>query len=204
VPLAHDTNVPIAEQSLHPQFRSACCLHNTGFKVNCPVAKRCTVFVRLLHEAKTHAGCFVSDSRNEVRSEVLHKAFAGSQREDAGKLFEIEFLCRTQDRFSILHDLTDALAKFERAGRGHELASRPDQEWIAGRFPQSCQRPAHRRGAEAQSLGRAGYVSFREQHIEGDQQIEVGARHEPKGSRYGVKRNDTLQSVRLPPCHAFA
>jgi hypothetical protein len=59
-----------------------------------PSRKWRAVFVWLLHEAQPHAGSFLADASNEVRSEVLHKAFAGPQREHSDELFEVELLSR--------------------------------------------------------------------------------------------------------------
>ena len=72
---------------------------DAGFQIDGPVAKRRAVLVRLLHEAQPHAGRFLADARNEVRSEVLHKAFAGPQRERSDELFEVELLGGAQNRF---------------------------------------------------------------------------------------------------------
>ena len=78
---------------------------------------------------------------------------------------------------AVLHELTDPLAEFERSGCGNETASGPDQQRIARRLTQSRQRPAHRRRAEPQPSGCARNAAFREQHIEGDKQVEIGCRH---------------------------
>jgi hypothetical protein len=112
------------------------------------------------------------------------KPSLGAQREGADELFEVERLGRAQDRFAVLHELTDPLAERERTGRGNETASGPDQQRIARRRPQSRQRPAHRRRAEPQPLGRARHAAFREQHVEGDEQVEIGCRHASTLARF--------------------
>ena len=132
MPGANDTDETIAEQSLGPHLRTRRLAHHAGFEIDGPVAKRRTVFVELLHEAQAHAGSFPGEASNEVRSEVLHKAFAGAQRERADQVFEIELLRRAQHRFCVLHQLTDPSAEFERSRGGDQAASAPDQQRVAG------------------------------------------------------------------------
>ena len=94
--------------------------------------ERCAFFVWFLHEAEPHARRLRADARNEIRPEVLNKAVAGPNRERPDQLFEVELLSRTEHRCCILNELTDLLAKFERARCG----TRPrgsDQQGIAGR-----------------------------------------------------------------------
>jgi hypothetical protein len=122
-------------------------------------------------------GALGADACDEVRSEALDEAFAGAQREGSHQPLEVERLGRAQHRCSVLHELTDPPAQRERPGRRDETASGPDQQRIARRRTQSRQRPAHRRRAEPQPLRRARHAAFRKQHIEGDQQIEIGCRH---------------------------
>ena len=126
--------------------------------------------------SRTLAGSFF-DAHNEIRSEVLDKTIAGPQREGSHQPFEVERLGRAQHRLGVLHELTDPPAQFERARCRNETASGPDQQRIAGRRTQSRQRPAHRRRTEPQPLGCARDAAFREQHIKGDQQVEIGLRH---------------------------
>ena len=135
------------------------------------------VLVRLLHEAQPHAGRLPADAGDQVRAEILDEAFAGPQREGADELFEIELLDRAQHRLRVLHELADPLAELERAGRGNQAAPGPDQQRIARRLAQPRQGPAHRRRAEPQPPGRARDAAFGEQHVEGDQQVEIGSRH---------------------------
>jgi hypothetical protein len=102
-----------------------------------------------------------------------------------------------------LHDLADAFTQFQRPRRGDEAASCPHQQRIAGRLAQSRQRAAHRRLTEPQAPGRARNAAFREQHVEGDQQVEIGSRHPSTlahRSGHGVKRMNKVQMVRLSPC----
>jgi len=68
----------ISEECLHPQFGSGRFLDNASFQIHGPFAKRRATFVRFLHEAQPHAGSLLADASDEVRSEVLHKAFASS------------------------------------------------------------------------------------------------------------------------------
>src|SRR5258707_7200940 len=55
------------------------------------------------HETQPHAGSFRTDASDEIRSEILHKAFVGPQRERSDHLFEVELLGRAQHRLSVLH-----------------------------------------------------------------------------------------------------
>ena len=143
------------------------------------VAQRRAVLVGLLHEAQPHAGRFRADARDEIRPEILDEAFAGPQRERPDELPEVELLGGAQHRLAVLHELADPLAQLERPRRGNETAPGPDQQRIARRLAQPRQRPAHRRRAEPQPLGGARDAAFREQHIERDEQVEIGCRHAP-------------------------
>src|SRR5207249_3233972 len=58
-------------------------------------------------------------------------------------------------------------------------ASGANEERIARRLPHAREGAAHRRGAEAQPTGRARHAPFREERVEDDEQIEIGARHAP-------------------------
>ena len=91
---AHHANETVAEQCLRTHLRTRCLPHNAGFEIDGAVAKWRAVLIRLRHETQPHAGSFLADARNEVRSEVLHKAFAGPQREGSDELFEAELLSR--------------------------------------------------------------------------------------------------------------
>ena len=68
-------------------------------------------------------------------------------------------------------------AELERPGVG----TRPRPALTSNGSPVVCrnrrQRPAHRRRAEAAAFGRARDAAFREQHIQGDEQVEIGPRH---------------------------
>ena len=44
---------------------------------------RRTLFIWFLHEAEPYAGSLLIDASNEIRPEILHKAFAGTQRESS-------------------------------------------------------------------------------------------------------------------------
>src|SRR5581483_10290610 len=125
VPLSHDADETVLEQRLRTDLRTGRLPDNAGFQIDGPVAKRRALFVRLLHEAEPHAGGFLADACDEARSEVFHKALAGPQGERSDELFDVELLGRAEDRFRILHELTDPLAKFERPRCGDETASRP-------------------------------------------------------------------------------
>src|SRR5213080_3301021 len=94
MPLSRDTNEAVSEQCLRTDLWTHHRSHNAGFQIDGPVAKRHAVFVGLLHEAQPHAGSFLADASNEVRSEILHKAFAGPQRERSYQLFEVDLLSR--------------------------------------------------------------------------------------------------------------
>src|SRR3954454_5504238 len=94
VPHSHDAKKTIPEQGLRAHLRARRLLHDASFQIDGPLSKWRAVFVRLLHEAQPHAGSFLADASDEVRSEVLHKAFAGPQRERSDQLFEVELLGR--------------------------------------------------------------------------------------------------------------
>ena len=177
MPPAHDANEAVPEQRLRTDLRSGRLSHYAGFQIDGPLAKRRVVLVRLLYEVQPHTGCFPAKACNEGRPEVLRKAVAGPQRERSNQFFEIERLPGAQNRSCVLDEQADPLAKFDCPGCGNEAAPGPDQQRIAGRRAQSRQRPAHRRRAEAQPLGSARHAAFREQDIEGDEQIEIGGRH---------------------------
>src|SRR5712675_2106393 len=177
VPPSHDADETVEEQALRTHLRAGRLSHDAGFEIDGRVAQRRAVLVRLLHEAQPHAGSLPADAGDQAAAEALHKAFAGPQGERPDQPTEVELFGRAQDRVSVLHEPTDSLAQRERAGCGDEAASGPDQERIARGLAQSRQRPAHRRRAEPQPLGCARHAAFREQHIEGDQQVEIGGRH---------------------------
>src|SRR4051794_27093914 len=94
VPHAHDAKETISKQGLRTHLWTGRHPHNASFQIDGPVAKWRAVFVGLLHEAQPHAGSVLADASHEVRSEVLHKAFAGPQRERSDQLFEVELLGR--------------------------------------------------------------------------------------------------------------
>ena len=142
-----------------------------------PSRSRRALFVWFLHEAQPYPRSLLAGASNEIRSEVLDKAFAGTKRERPDELFEVELLSRAENRFCILNELTDLLAEFDRSGCGNETASGSDQKWIAGRLSQSRQRAAHRRRAQPQPLGCARNTPFREHRIERDEQVEIRGRH---------------------------
>ena len=106
----------------------------------------------------------------------------------------------------VLHELADPLAQLERARRRHQAAPGPDQQRIAGRLAQSRQRPAHRRRAQPQPLRRARHAALGEQHVEGDQQVEIGCRHAPTIAQLDrdMASNARIKCkcMRLPPCQA--
>src|SRR5258706_1267192 len=107
MPHSHDANHTVSQQTLRPHLRTRHRPHNASFQIDGPVTKWRTVSVRLLHEAQPHAGRLPADASNEVQSKVLHKTFAGPQRECSDELFEVELLRGTQDRFSVLYELTN-------------------------------------------------------------------------------------------------
>ena len=111
------------------------------------------------------------------RPEGLHKALTGPQREGPDELAEIEHLGGAENRFRLLNEVADPLAEFERPRGGNQAAPGPDQQGIARRLAQPRQRPAHRRRTEPQPFGGARHAAFRQQDIQGDQQIEIGSRH---------------------------
>src|SRR5258707_110693 len=76
VPHSHHSDESVREQCLRPHLRTGRLPDDASFEIDGPVAKRGTI-VWLPHEAQPHAGSLPPDASNEVRSEVLHKAFAG-------------------------------------------------------------------------------------------------------------------------------
>ena len=175
--LAHDADETVSEQRLRAHLRTYRACDNAGFQVDRPVAKRAAVLVGLLHEAKPYAGRLLAHAGNEVRSEILHEAFAGAQRERAHQLSEVGLPGRAQNSFRVLHQLADPIAQLKRSRCGNETPPGPDQQRIAGGLTQPRQRPAHCRRAQPQPLGRARNVSLRKEHIQGDKQVEIGLRH---------------------------
>jgi hypothetical protein len=101
----------------------------------------------------------------------------GSPWEGAGELRQVGRLGGTQHRLAVLHQLADALAQFQRARRRHHPAPGPDQQRVAGDFAQARQRAAGGRRTELQPPPGARDVAFGQQHVEGDQQVEIGAGH---------------------------
>jgi hypothetical protein len=178
VPHSHDANETIPEQRLCTNLRTSRLPHHASLQIDGPVAKRCALFVWFLHEAEPHARSLLADSSNEIWSEVLNKAFAGTKRERPDELFEVELLSRTENHLCVLNELTDPLAEFERTGCGNETSSGSDQKWIACRLSQSRKRAAHRRRAKPQPLGCARNTPFREHCIKSDKQVEIRGRRE--------------------------
>lgn len=81
MPKAYDTDKPIPEQSLPPHLRSRRLSDDPGLQINRPISKRCALLVGLGHKPQPHAGRLRLDTSNEVRAKILHKSFAGPQRE---------------------------------------------------------------------------------------------------------------------------
>ncbi|MNN35854.1 hypothetical protein D3C81_1497200 [compost metagenome] len=115
-------------------------------------------------------------------SEIFHEAIAGAQGEGARQLIEVQCLGGAQDGFGILHQRADPFTQFQCPGRGNQSAPGPHQQRIARGFAQPRQRPAHGRRAQAQTLRGAGHAAFFEQHVQGDQQIQVWHRINSCGS----------------------
>jgi hypothetical protein len=55
-----------------------------------------------LHEAQPHVGRVFVGTSNEIRTEALHEAFAGSERERSDQQFEVELVDRAQNRISLI------------------------------------------------------------------------------------------------------
>ena len=178
MPDPHDTNEVVPEQRLRTHLWTHGLPNDACFQVDASVAQWRAVSVWLRHKPQPQAGSFLADASNEIRSEVLDEAFAGPQCERSDEPIEVEPPGRAQNRLSVLHEPTDPVAEFERAGGGNKAASGPDKKRIARRLAQSRERPAHRRGAEPQPLSCARDATFGEQHIKRDKQIEIGVRHE--------------------------
>ncbi|MNI48327.1 hypothetical protein D3C73_1028850 [compost metagenome] len=187
MPRAHHADQSIAEQPLGTQFRARRPAHHTRFQIDRAVAQRRAVLVGFGHEAQAYAGRLFGDAGDQCGAEVFDKSFAGTKGEGARHLQEVGLLGRTQHRLGLLHKLGDPLTQFQRTRRWHQAAAGPDQQRIAGGFAQSRQRPAHRRWTQAQAFGGAGDTAFCQQHIEGDQQVEIGSGHAwPQVGRYGA------------------
>src|SRR5579872_831452 len=127
VAFPYDADKVVAKKCPRTQFRIHRLCDDASLQIDASVAKWSRVAVRLRNETKSHTGRFVSDARNELRSEVFDEAITGSQRERPGEPAEIELFGRAQDRFSILHDLTNPLAEFERARCRDQSTSGPDE-----------------------------------------------------------------------------
>ncbi len=175
----------ISEQALGTHLRTRRLPDDTRFQIDAPVPKGRAVLVRLGHEAQPHPRRLPADARNESRSEALHETLAGAQRERSDEASEVELLGGAQNGFRVVHEPADPLAKLERSGRRNETASGPDQQGIARRLAQPRERPAHRGRAEPQSTGGARDTAFGEQHVQGDEQVEIGHGHASTVTRPG-------------------
>ena len=171
--LAHHTNETVPEQRLYADLRASRLSCYRSLEIDRALAKWRAVLVGLPHEAEAHTRRLLADTTNEVRSEIFNEAVAGSDSENSNELLEVEPVCGAKNGLSVFYQLTDLLAELERAGCGNETSSGPDQQGIARRLTQPRQRPAHRRRAEPQPSTRASNTAFSEQHIKGDEQIEV-------------------------------
>ena len=87
-----DADEAVSKQCLRAHFRSRRLHDDAGFQIDRPLAKWPAVFVWLLHEAQPHTGRLFADASKEVWSEVLDKAFAGTQSEGAHQVSEVEIL----------------------------------------------------------------------------------------------------------------
>lgn len=174
-----DADEVIAKKVLRPDFRTHGRTDDAHFQIDPSVAQQYAFLVGLGDETQPHAGRFFGEARDEFRSEVFNEALTGSQGEGSNECVQVELFGGTQDFLDFLNEPADPFAEFERAGRGNEVSSGPDQEGIAGRFAQAGQCPAHRGRTEAQPFGRPRDAAFREKNFECDQQIEIGARHAP-------------------------
>src|SRR6185295_3301634 len=94
VPRSHDADETIPEQCVGANLRTRRLPDHAGFQIDGPVAKRRALLVGFLHEAEPHAGSLLGGARDEIRSEVLDEAFAGTERERPDEPFEIELLGR--------------------------------------------------------------------------------------------------------------
>jgi hypothetical protein len=117
-----------------------------------------------------------------IRSELRASASA-AEKPPIYQPFEIERLLGAQHGLYLVDELTHLLAQFQRPWRRHETAPGPDQQRIARCLAQPRQRPAHGRRAKPQALGGARHTPFREQHIQGNKQVEIGSRHPPTIAR---------------------
>lgn len=167
--------------------RNRACVRNSGPVVSArtPVSRSTLPsrsgplsLVRLLHETQAHAGRFRAQTGKEGGPEILDKAIAGAQGKGPYQPLDLEFSLRTQDGFRFLHQPADPLAQFERPRRGNEAAPGSNEKRVARRLTQPLERPAHGRGAQAQPLRGARDAAFGEQHVQGDEEVEIGLRHE--------------------------
>ena len=177
VPLAHDADEPVAKERLHVQLGTGRLADDAGLQVDGSLAQRRVVLLELGHEAQPDPRRFPADASEQARPEILDETVARPQRERPGHLAKVRLARRAQDRLRVLHERPDGLSELDRPRRGHEAAPGPDQQRILRRLAQPRQRPAHRRGAQAQAPGRARDAPLGEQHVERHEQVEVGRRH---------------------------
>jgi hypothetical protein len=108
---------------------------------------------------------------------VLREAVARSQGERSFELMQVQFSNWPKNGRTILHELANAFAKLESARRRHQATTGAYQQRIAGDLAQARQRPARCRWTESQALRGARDVSFAQQDIEGDEQVEIRTGH---------------------------
>ena len=199
-------DVAVSKQCLRSDFRPDRLVDHARFEIDGTVAHRPAVLVELVQEMDANAGRLLGDPGEQGSAEVLDETLAGAHREGSVEASEIERVGGPQAGLGLMNESTDRIAQLERTRRSHQTAPGADEQRVTGRFTQSRERSAHRRGAEVQSPRSTRHIAFGEQHVEGHQQIEIGSgqdgRSTHRQSGRGAPCMDQVQMMRLPPTPA--
>ena len=174
---AHHTDKSVAKQGLHPHLGAGGRTDHTGFQIHTAVAQRAAVLMRLGHKTQPHAGGLGADTCQQAGTEVFDKPLAGAQGEGALQLLQVDRFDRAQHHGGVLHQLAHLLTQRQRTRCGHQAPARAYQQRVTRRLAQARQRPAHGRRAEPQTPGGACHAAFGEQHVQRDQQVQIGEGH---------------------------
>ena len=139
VPNPHHTDVAVSKQRLRTHLRTNGLVNHARFQINGSVAQRATGLLQLVQEVQSNTGSFGVNASQQSGAEVLHKALARAKTECSIKVFESEFVGRTQCRFGGMDKLTDGIAKFHCSGRCDQAAPCPYQQWITCRLSKARQ-----------------------------------------------------------------
>ncbi|MNS59782.1 hypothetical protein D3C72_927530 [compost metagenome] len=148
MPLPDNADQSIPEQGLAAHLRARSLFDDAGFQIDASFTKRRAVLVRLLEEEQADAGRVLRHPLQQTGSKALYEAVAGPQGVGPGQLSKIKAVVGTQHGPRIVNDLANAVPKLGRSGGRDQPSPGSDQQGVAGRFAQSRQRAAHRRGAK--------------------------------------------------------